>query len=317
MGVTIDFTSSGMIDSIKTRALLPTSQNLYTNKIIVKVITEELHADIVPLIMDCREDYFVNNYDQAFTSANTYKLPPRAVGMKLRDVCLLNSNGREVSLPRLEPDQLKHQAYSGNFSLYANRRGFYFVDNKVLIFPDTAGLGDMQLRMKYFRRPNNVCITQDAGQVTLINNLTNEVTLNNTPTSWTTASLFDCIKGQPPFDAAAEEATITAIDLVGKILTFTTIPTDLAVGDWVALAGFSPIAQIPYEVFNILEQRVVIKMLEEMKDSDGLKNAADVYKDMTDKFRTLVSPRADGSPKRIVRSSVLFGGRGARGSQWW
>jgi hypothetical protein len=170
--------------------------------------------------------------------------------------------------------------------------------------------------MKIFRRPNNICLTSAAGQVSVINTLTNEVTLLNCPTTWVVTDTFDVIMGKPGFKSRADDATITNIDTTTKVLTFTTLPTGLAVGDWVALSGFSPITQIPYEVFNILEQRVVIKMLEEMKDSEGLKNAADVYKDMTDKFRTLVSPRADGSPKRIVRSSVLFGDRRSRGN-WW
>jgi hypothetical protein len=313
----IDFTSSGMIDSIKTRALIPTSQKLFSDAVIVKIITEELHSDIVPLIMDCREEYFVQYYDQAINvNQPTYDLPSRAIGQKLRDIVLLNSQGREVSLPRVEADQLKHQWFMGNYAIYMNRRGFYFQDGLVQIFPDATALGSYRLRMKIFRRPNNVIKVTDAGKIMIIDVPTLTITLNNFPLSWTTADLYDIIKGEPGFKSIADDVTITALDSTAKTMTLSALPTGLSVGDWVAPSGLSPIAQIPYEVFNILEQRVVIKLLEDMKDSEGLKNAADVYKDMVDKFRTLVSPRADGSPKRIVRSSVLFGDRRYRGN-WW
>ena len=313
----IDFTSTAMIDSIKTRALVPTSQKLFSNEVIIKIITEELLSDIVPLIMEVREEYFVNYLDQNIdTTKSTYDLPSRAVGQKLRDVVLLNTQSREVSLPRLEADQLKHQWFLGNYSLYMNRRGFYFQDGYVTLFPDATALGAYRLRMKFFRRPNNICATTSAGQITLVDFLTNTVTINNLPATWLITDLFDIIKGQPGFKSKGDDLSITALDPTLRTMTFASLPTETAVGDWVCPSGFSPITQIPYEVFNILEQRCAIKLLEDMKDSEGLKNAVDAYTDMVGKFRTLVSPRADGSPKRIVRSSTLFGDRRYRGN-WW
>lgn len=313
----IDFTTTALIESIKTRAMIPTTQKLFSNPLILKIATEELLSDIVPLIMNVREEYFVQYYDQQIsTTQSKYRLPARAIGLKLRDAVLLNASGREVALPRLEADQLKHQWFMGNYSIYMNRRGFYFQDGFVQLFPDAAALGAYQLRMKFFRRPNNLCLTSDAGRVTIVDTLTNTVTLNNFPTTWTTADTYDVIKGSPGFESLGDDITIVALDNALRTITFSTLPTGLAVGDWISQSGFSPIPQIPYEVFNILEQRVTIKLLEDMKDTEGLKSAADVYKDMTDKFQTLVSPRADGSPKRIVRSSTLFGDRRYRGN-WW
>lgn len=315
--MSLDFTSAGMIDSIKTRGLLPQSQKLFSDSVIVKIITEEMLADIVPLIMACREEYFVTYFDQAIDVTKfTYKLPARAIGLKLRDCVLLNAQGREVAMPRLEADQLKHQWFMGNYSIYMNRRGFYFQDNSVQIFPDTSALGAYSLRMKYFRRPNNICKVAESGRITIIDLPTKTITLNNIPNSWLVTDTYDFITGAPPFQSLGDDIIPTALDPVLKTMTFSAIPTGLSAGDWISQSGFSPIPQIPYEVFNILEQRAVIKILEDLKDSEGLKNAADVYKDMVDKFRVLVTPRADGSPKRIVRSSVLFGDRRYRGN-WW
>lgn len=310
----IDYTTAGMISSVKRRAMLPDSQQLYGDDEICAILSEEMYSDIVPLIMAIREEYLVHYYDQAIdTSVSSYLLPERATGMKLRDAVLLTSDSKEVSLPRINPDVVKHQAYLGSYSLYIFRRGFHFVDNSVVLFPDASSLGNYSLRMKYFRRPNYLTTTTKAGYITVLDTAQNQVTLNRLPSSWTVSTTFDFIKAKPPFVSRGDDKTITSIDTVNKILTFSSLPSDIAVGDWVCDSGTSPIAQLPYEVFCILEQRAVVKILEGM-NSDGLSEAKDVYKDMVSKFQALVSPRADGSPKRIVRGNRLFGG--SRGSYW-
>lgn len=308
----IDFTSTDLIDKVVRRAAIPDSQNLYDEDEICKILTEELHSDIVPLIMGVREEYLVTNYDQAISSSQTgYRIPPRAFAQKLHDAVLLNSDGFEVGIPRAQPSQLKKRfAFGGDFR-YPDGTCFFFEDDKVVIYPDTSNVaGTYQLRMKYFRRPNNIVKVADAGQITAINTGTKQVTLANLPSAWTTATIFDFIKGQPSFDTLGDDKAITAVDSTNSILTFSaTLPSELAVGDWVGEAGFSPIAQIPYEIHNLLAQRAVIKILEGLGDRNGLQSAADVYKDMVDKFKTMVTPRADGSPKKIIRGgSGVFGG---------
>lgn len=315
MGIYIDYSSAAMISSIKTRAMVPSSQNLFSDAVMAKMITEELFADIVPMIMACREEYFVQFYDQSISGVS-YDIPSRAIGQKLRDVCLLNSDGNEVAIPRLSPDTIKRR--QSIFDLMT-LRGFFFKDDIVTLSPTAAAFSNFSLRMKYFRRPNNICLTSEAVQVSAIDTVAKIVTFPTMPSSWLVTDTFDCIRGTPGFKSLGDDLSISAIDVAGRTMTLSTLPTGLAVGDWFAHAGFSPIAQIPYEVFNILEQRVAMKMMDNMGDESGLKGAADVYTDMVHKFQTMITPRADGSPKKIVRRNPLFGGSGSvrSGAPWW
>lgn len=316
----IDYTSTAMIASIKRRAMLPDTQSLYNDSEICSILSEEMQADLAPLLMSVNEEYFVQNYDQTIdTTVNSYSIPVRAIGVKLRDVVLVNSNGFEISLPRLDPDFLKRQNgdYAYNSSVYLNRPGFFLRDDQVMIFPNTSTLGSFMLRMKYFRRPNNIVEISSAAKISLINTSTKVVTVTSIPTGWTTETTFDLIKGTPSFKSWGDDETITAIDFNAKTLTFSSLPSGLAVNDWICESGMSPIAQIPWETFNLLEQRAVLQILEGMKDTQGLQSASSVYTDMVTKFKILVSPRVDGSPKKIVRSSPLFGGRQNRlGGRW-
>ncbi len=294
----IDFTSTALIKTIKDDALLPNSQITYSDQDLVDILSRELLSDIVPMIMSVREEYMVFLVDQPIvTTVNKYMIPTRAIGEKLRDVVLVDANGFEIKIPRLEPEYTK-----GLFVPLTLFTGFFFQDDQIVFYPDTSTLGAYTLRMKIFRRPNNIILTSKSGQITAINS--NAVTVGNVPTTWTIDTDFDVIQGIPPFRAWGEDQEITSI--IGNVVTFSSLPTGTAVGDWISESGFSPIAQIPYEIFPLLCQRGVIKILSGLGDANGLKEAADIYKDMVDKFKIMVTPRADGSPKRLVSNGGVF-----------
>ncbi len=312
----IDFTTTALLASVKRRAMIPASQVLFQDSDLLNILTEELHADIVPLILSVREDHFLYNHDQAIdTSASKYAIHARAFGQKLKDVVLLNSDSKEVDLPRANPASIKKEQSLGSFPTAGP--SFHFEGDDVVIYPDASNLGNMSLRMKIFRRPNNLVAQSAAGKITAIDTALKQLTLANLPTTWVAGDDVDIIKGQPGFKSRGDDQDIASINTASKILTMTAaIPSGTVVGDWVSLAGESPIPQIPYEVHNILAQRGVIKVLEDLGDANGLQAAADVYKDMVEKCKVMVAPRADDSPKRLISSSPLFGGgRGSRG--WW
>ena len=307
----IDYTTTGMIASIKRRGVLPDSQILYDPDDLVNIMTEELQSIIVPLIMAVREEYFVVNVDQSIsTNQNTFFIPFRAIGMKLRDVVLVNSQGTEIPLPRYSPEDIKNQINNSRFEI-----GVYLDNDRVLFIPTTTDYSAYTLRMKIFRRPNNLIQASQSGKITAINTVTKQVTLATLPSIFTTSLTYDFIKGMPSFRAHAEAQPITTI--LGFVLTFTNaLPSDLAVGDYVAETGFSPIPQIPYEVHRLLEQRVVVKIMEGLKDSTGRKLAIDNYDEMVKEFERIVTPRVDGAPKKVVSTRGIARHMGSIGVRW-
>lgn len=292
--MSIDYTTDGMIDSIKLRGVLPDSQNLFMPEDIVGLMTNELHSIIVPKIMSMREEYLVASYDQDIDAGETaFFIPFRSVGLKLRDVVLVDSGGQEIPLRRYEPEDLKN-GYQTSGGM-----GFYLDNDRVLLLPTDTDFSAYTFRAKIFRRPNNLVRASDAAQITAINTGTRVVTCATMPSHFTTSLTYDFIKGTPSFRAHAEAQAITTKS--GFDLTFSsTLPTDLAVGDWVAETGFSPIPQIPYELHRLLEQRTVMKILEGLKDKTGLELAKDAYKEMVAEIFPMVTPRADGAPQKLV-----------------
>lgn len=318
MSSAVDFTSTALLASIKRRAIIPDSQILYTDSDLLAIASEELRSTIAPLLMKVREEYMVTDYDQTIVSTQTaYRIPTRAIGQKLHDAVLLNPDGNEISMPRADPSQLKKQWMAGAYLAYANRTKFYFKDDQVILFPDASAIANsFSLRMKYYRRPNNLIATTDAAQITVIDATNKILTFASIPSTWTTSDVFDILKGTPSFRSWGDDLVITGI--TSTTMTFSAaFASGLAVGDWVARAGVSPVPQIPYEVHDLLAQRSACKVLEGLADQNGLASAERVYDEMIGNFLSMVSPRADDSPKRIVRSNSLWGGsRSPRWNQW-
>lgn len=297
----VDYTTTQIIANIKRRYTVPNSQPLYLPANIVQAISEELEQMITPFVMERFAEYFVTNYDiTPAQNQTTFDIPPRAVGGKLRDCVLVSSNGLEQGIPYINPDTLKEDYPIITPVLF----GFFIRDNKIVVYPGTYNLSAVTLRLKYFRRPNRCVLVSQAGRITNIDTVTNVVTLSNPVTAWTTATQFDITKGTPTFSTIKDNQTISAI--AGNNLTFTSLPEGMEVGDWVAEAGESPIPQIPFELFGLLEQSTIMQMAESLKDIKGLQASAERYKMLEDKAIAMMQPRVDGSPERLNARNGIF-----------
>ena len=78
----------------------------------------------------------------------------------------------------------------------------------------------------------------------------------------------------------------------------------MQVGDWICPSQMSCIAQVPYDMFPLLTQRGIVRVLEGLGDTQNLQVAERRYADMAADFARTVSPRIDGTPKKIVNRNT-------------
>lgn len=302
----IDYSVNALLTSVKQRSMNADNQNLLTDADIVRIASEELQATVLPFIESVKGEYYVTNEDQTFVNGTTtYVLPQRATGTKLRDVCLVDNQGSEVLLNYINPEDLK-----SSWAYAPYQFGFYPKDNRiVLVLGNLIGSGNYSfVRMIYFRRPNTLCTTGingNAGQVVSFDTNAKTITLDFAPTTWTTSTTFDIINSMPPFQSRVDNATIT--NIAGFVLTFTdALPSGLSVGDWVSEANFSPIPQIPVECHRLLEALTAARILQYTGDP-----AFQVMQAMAEGMKKdlfmILSPRVDGSPRKIPIRNRLWG----------
>lgn len=294
-----DYTSEGLIASCRNKYITPNTQSLFQDEDILAVLDEEQRSYIIPIISSVREEFWVQFDDQAITGATSYTIPQRAAGAILRDVVFVDTQGNEIEIAQLNPTQIKSSSYGQQLPLYTF--GYYMKNDKLVPYPQQAQQATgYQLRMKPLRRPNNLTLSSNCGQVTAI--VGSVISLSYVDPQWTTATTFDIIQNFPQFTSISDGATITAVG--ANDVTLTTVPTDLAVGMWFAPTLMTPIPQIPYEMFPLLVQAAIVTMSESIGDSQaaGLFNKKlDVMKK---DFIDLIDPRVQGGSKKIINRNI-------------
>jgi hypothetical protein len=287
----MDFTSTGLISQIKRRALIPTSQNLFTNSDFIEMLNEELQNRIVTYIMSVREDYLLK-YNDILQDGSTkeFTIPYNAIGNKLNSVSLYDNrdpNSFNIShVPRLALSQINEMA------------GYYLEGNKIKVTPQAFNSG--YLRVYYYRRPSDIVPLTSVGLISSISTNTS-ITCASLPNTITTGTEIDIVSNDSPFQTIK---SVTAGTVAGSVINLSDT-SDIETGFYVCLRDQSPYAQIVQDVIPLLIQAVVVRIMEYMGDTNGLQAALLTYAQMESDNRNLISPRVDGQPKKIVSSKRL------------
>lgn len=293
------WTVEDLIASVKRRAFVPTAQATFQTADFLAIANEELQSYVVPLVISQREDYFIAHLDYALTSGvMEYRLPSRAIGSGLREVSIIDSDGQvNNNFPRVARENLT-EADKG-----------YYLDGNVLMLivenpTQVVDIGQT-LRMTYYQRPNTLVSSTLTATIATVTHATNTVTLAAAPpVAFTTGVEYDLINGAPGFEALAIDWQASS---VGVTMVFADpLPTDLAAGDIIGIAGQSSVPQIPADLHPLLAQRCALKVLEGLGDSEGIDKAAGILARMEADAVKMIAPRTTGSAERIVNWSSPF-----------
>lgn len=291
----MSYLTTDLIAKVKRAASIPTSQSTFQNTDFLEFANDELLNDLVSQLLSVREEYFSANQDVSIQEGkDTYSIPSRAVGMKLREVQIID-NDRVITLTRLDE--------SARTSTRNDRTGFFIQGNKIIVSPTPTSTSTQVLRLIHYRRPNRMVMPSECGQINDIDRVNNQVTLANIPATFTNQVKVDFIRQDGAFDSVAIDQVVQGIS--GAVITFTSLPEDLEIGDWVALAGETPIPQIPIEFHAVLAQMVAVKCLEALGD-DKVAQAGQKLMLMKDNAFAQIADRVDGQPKKVYTNSSLI-----------
>ena len=292
------YTTSDLLTSIHNRGNIPSTTNdtnVNSSNNLLNIATEQLHTKLYPIIQSTREEFYVTRKDFTITaSQNEYVIPSRASGLVLRDVQLVT--GTDVQPLGIIDSEYITTTSSGNVS------GYYLEHNKIILYPTPASTTGT-LRVRYYLRPSRLTITSNCGQISSIDTVTNQVVVSAIPSTWAAGTSLDFVQASAPYANLAIDQAATVVS--GTTITFASLPSTLAVGDWLAPAEYSPIPQLPYEFHAILAQLTVCKVLEAMGDREGATLAfKDVQTDLENMLK-LVTPRNQGERKKVINRNWM------------
>jgi hypothetical protein len=215
------------------------------------------------------------------------------------DVVFVDPTGNEMQLNELSPVQIAGSTVFGQ-TLPLYTFGYYLKDDQLILYPQQAvNATAYTLRMKFFRRPNNLVLTASCAQITAING--SIVTVNAVPSDWTTSTTFDVIQNFPQFKSISDGQAITLISNLN--ITLSSVPTGLAVGMYLCPTGVSCIPQIPYEAFSFLVQCGIERLAESLGDSQGAQVAAKRAEKLALNIVRLIAPRVQKGTKKIINKN--------------
>jgi hypothetical protein len=288
-----DYTTTGLLASIKRRAMLPDTAEALASSDYLAMADDEMQTYIVPLMMRLSEEYFVTSKDVAIVaSTSSYVLPERAIGGKLRDLLFVDGSSNVYSIPRLERESLDFTP--GRETSAGVPQGYYFQGTDVVLYP-TPSNASGSLRFVYFQRPNRLVATTDIIDTLAAGDTIGASTISLDTTPLTSGAKYDIIENVAPFRAALD---ITASSTSG-LPTGTTAYSWIATGCYICEQYESPVAQLPPDIFALLAQRVAFKALEALGDPKAVV-AKGVCDEMAASLSSIMSPRNEGSSRAMV-----------------
>ena len=276
------YDNSTFLSQVKSRALVPDSQSTFANQDILNLANDKLHDAIVPMILSARQEYYTTSETFTVTSTDTtINIPYRSIGMSIREIKRVQGNN-ENDLPFIPIEDSNFQ-----------EEGFQILANKIHIKGFT---GDVKIY--YHLRPGDLVETSKAAKIASINTSANTVTVSALPTNFTNGMTVDFIEHKPGFSTVAFDATVTGIS--GTTISFASLPTKLAVGNWIAEAEQSPVPQMPVEFGSFLAQYTSSKVLEGLGDFEAAQLAESRLGKLENDALTQISPRMRGETKKIT-----------------
>jgi len=304
-------TSTDLIDSVKTRAMLPEQSSTFKSEDYLNILNEEFQIGILPKIMEVHEEYYVYTVNLPINTdgSKEYTIPSRAVGNKVRNVQLTNSNGGARNLTRIEPEQVAEYIYS--------RNAFYLRNNKIVLLDEPNGYTYVSIDI--FLRPNALVADSRGAKIKTVTvddtAGTTTITMSKIPSHFGSLAgvgdeeLFDFVEKATPNKISDYDLAAVSVSTTQKSVVFNTadlIETPV-VGNYIVWAEETIVPQIPFELIPILCQMGAVFCLESLGDAQGLALAEKKLEKMKAASNILIDNRTEGTPQKVVNRNSFIG----------
>ncbi len=170
--------------------------------------------------------------------------------------------------------------------------------------------------MWYRLPPSKLIQSSNASTIVSINSP--DIVVNMVPSDIAIGSQIDFIQGKSGNSIYGMD--ITVVNIAGTTITFSAddIPDDLAAGDYIAPAGYSPVVNfVPNECYSYLETLVSHRALTSQSDFEGADRLQSRIDREEKQLKMILEPRIDGEPTIIVNPYSLTRSNIMSQYAWW
>ncbi len=296
------YTADELIAGAKVRAFYPATGGRLTDAEILRLADGELVSAVFPRVLAAKGDWNLHTKTHSIASGTTrYRIPKDAHAGRLKNLRYADPDGneRDVDLIDIAQAPLTGREWSRDgFCAYVQRGDIVLAQSPT----ESAG----SLLMDYYKRPSRLALVADCGlisSVSTVGSMTRLTCATGIPNAWTVLLQYDVIQGGGTFDSIIFDRFAAALSTVSDYLEYS--PSVLATsqveaGDYIALAGYSPIPQIPDVAHPWLEQLVAVKLLEVERDLQAMALAQGKADILRAEVIEQLTPRVDAEAPVIV-----------------
>lgn len=302
MTITVD----SFLSRLKRRITMPSSQSLLDDDQMLEMADDVMRERIVPTIMSVNQNFFMYPYTETLVAEEAqYTIPYRAIGRGLRELQIRNGTSDTDPVANLTLINMEDAHFYGG---PGSPTGFYFMGmDKVVLVPRPIS-ANFELLGWYNLQPSTFVPTSDAALVSSISD--DVVTCSNVPSSFVAGSVIDFVQGYSGCSILSMDVEITNVS--GTQITFAAddVPSTLVAGDYISLKQTTPVLQIPDEAVPLLEVWTAERVLYAISDFEGADKLAQRAIDIKENCLTVLAPRIEGEPTKIVNRNGLLRGKG-------
>lgn len=303
-------TSDTLIESIKRRGQIPSSQKTFKSADFLDLANEEIMLSIIPEIINKHEDYLLRTESVSLVdSTSNYTIPYRALGNKLYDLQYRDTNGNIYEMVRVPKAHIMdyQNVNSSNNYIYQ----YYIENNEVIIIPTIGSGVQGTLDFIFYMRPNELVESNRIATITDIDRTTGVITVDSVPDHFTSNIQYDFLQKRPPHKTYSYDISATS---VGTTMTFDVdvIPADLIAGDMIGKAEECMIPQIPSELHMLLAQKVTEIVLDAIGDVQGSAMKKAKNKEYEESSNAIINNRVERSSNKIKSRHGFLRGSGMR-----
>lgn len=286
-----------LVTQMRRAGKLPAHDQAGTAAALLEKLNAEQRLYLTRLLQSTREQYRQATYDIATTAGlKRYAIPTRAVAAGLVQVAKINGDNSRTPLNFFADSRVEEGANP-------TAGDCYLEGNELVLFADP---GSATLRVTYNRRLSELVLLASARAITAIDTGTKTITIAASPSTFDNRTTMDLVKGTPHFDTYGIDLACSSIGSSATSVVFTaTLPTSLAVGDYVTLPGETPVCNAPWELHDVLVHKAAYAWLAERGDprAGGLAKllwGEDGQGGMEAEAMSLLTPRVATNSKPLI-----------------
>lgn len=272
------------------------------NAKILAIATEEQEATVVPELIRVQGGHLMAYADTTLTSSTVrYRLPERAI--RPERVVVVNSAGKLVARLPLASGDMVDEVLAG-FMPQGSAIGYWAPENNhaVVALRDSVLQSGYALRIFYRRQPNALAATSNCWRIDDADASLyyyGAINSGETPGNPDTSTPYDIIKPTPAFEAPQEDVEASQVVEMDNSVDFDGLLTGVAVGDYIAAAGYTPVPQLPVAFHAVLAAFTTARVLRESGNKAAGAEALAAAQRKLEASITTITPRGDDAETAV------------------